>query len=238
MTEAPIRRVIVAIDTGGGELRVLRYAVSIAKDLGAQIEGLFIEDVDLLAWAAQPFARRFGAGAVGKPLSPGDIEAEWRGVARALRRALEVEAQSARIEARFAVVRTRPRDVVRALEADVTVVAWGGRPPAQDDLGPVRALYDGSEASERALAAALRVATGPLEVFVDAGAEARAEVQAEDLAARLPRGSIVRILAEPQGLLHAARERPGGALFVPIGHALVAELGRGERLACTVAIVK
>ena len=49
------RRILVAIDASAASLDALAAATALASRLGAALEGLFVEDEDLLRLAALPF---------------------------------------------------------------------------------------------------------------------------------------------------------------------------------------
>ena len=57
-TEFVVRRILVALDASTQSLAALRTAVTLAAELGAELEGLFVEDTNLMRMAMLPVARR------------------------------------------------------------------------------------------------------------------------------------------------------------------------------------
>ena len=55
-SSSPIRRVVVALDASPCSRIVLRGAARISAALGAEVEGLFVEDIRLLTLAELPIA--------------------------------------------------------------------------------------------------------------------------------------------------------------------------------------
>lgn len=58
VTEFVVRRILVAPETSTQSLAALKTAVTLAAELGADLEGLFVEDVNLVRVASLPIARR------------------------------------------------------------------------------------------------------------------------------------------------------------------------------------
>ena len=83
MTEgtASFRRIVVALDASHASRRVLGAAAALALRQGAELVGLFVEDVNLLHMGALPFTRVAGAGPLSSQLDHATVE-------RALRRAV------------------------------------------------------------------------------------------------------------------------------------------------------
>jgi hypothetical protein len=83
--EVRIRRVIACFSPGYGARPAL--VARLARELEAELLGLFIEDVELLRFASLPFAREIGlASASMRALSVPELEREFRAQARALER--------------------------------------------------------------------------------------------------------------------------------------------------------
>jgi hypothetical protein len=234
MSETVVRRVVLALDSGERTVTVVREAVRVASHFGAELEGLFVEDVELVQLTGHAFARRVAGEGPSRALSVADLEQEWRAFARAAREALEEEAERRRVRARFAVQRARAREAIRERLArgDVVVVGWGGWAPRAERTAPVRVLFAGDAAPcARALEVGRRLAgpSGRLEVWIAPDDEALA---AQEDAIRERVGDAVgelRILAladqRPATLRRAVAERPGGLFIVPAGSALAERLG-------------
>ncbi len=250
MTRLRVRRVVLAIDAAERTGRVAREAVELASSLGAELEGLFVEDDDLLRLAAHAFAARVGEGGTRHELEAEDLEREWRALAREARAALEREAGARRVRVRFAVERGAVEAALRSRLAggDLVIVAWGGwasraaRRPA-----PVRVLYDGGEDADRALEVALALAgdEGEIGVWIAPDGERALELtdrvreRAADRVARLRLAGMSD--AAPATIRAALSEEPGGLLIVPAAHELAVRLWQrsvAARFPCSVLIVR
>ncbi len=177
-----IRRVLVALDPARSSAALLETAVEFARRVEAEIEGLFIEDIDLMRLAELPFAHALSLpSGLPQPLETAAVEREMRALAGAARRSLEIQARKMNVSCSFRVVRGRLESELRAAgTADLVILERGGaavtryvflRQAARfSAIGAVRSLlllrgyrmvaasvavaYDGSKACERALAAA------------------------------------------------------------------------------------
>jgi hypothetical protein len=85
--EVRIRRVIACFSPGyGGRPEPV---ARLARELEAELLGLFIEDVELLRFASLPFAREIGsASASMRALSVSELERQFRAQARELERTM------------------------------------------------------------------------------------------------------------------------------------------------------
>lgn len=178
--ELTIRHILVALDASRYSLAALRAATELAASLEAELEGLFVEDVNLLRAAGSPAAREvrypFVAGA---RLDRKRMERELRAQAEQARRALEAACERRQVRWSFRVVRgeVAPEVLAAALEADLLSLGKASRPLTrrermgstaravtsqalgsvlllQRDTGiepPVMVTYDGSAASRQAL---------------------------------------------------------------------------------------
>ena len=82
-----IRRVIACFSPGYG--RRPEQVARLAQELEAELQGLFIEDVELLRFASLPFAREIGiASAQARSMDVASLERQLRAQARALEQAL------------------------------------------------------------------------------------------------------------------------------------------------------
>ena len=184
--EFVVRRILVALDASTQSLAALAAAVELAAAMEAELEGLFVEDVNLLRLAGLPFAREVRHTASLEALDSPRMERALKAQATQAREALAAAATRAQVHWSFRVVRGEvAREVLQAAsEADLLTLGKQGRsrcPGAR--LGstalraalqapgalllvehgvpagrPVFVLYDGSESAERALDAAARLA--------------------------------------------------------------------------------
>lgn len=181
-----IRRILVALDASPHSLAALEAAVELAEKLGAELQGLFIEDINLLRLAQLPVARELRyPRTITHKLDAAQMEAQLRGQAAQARRYLEELASSHQVAYSFSVVRGVVDTALlqAALDSDLlvlgrvsyslvrtprlgstaqTAVTQTKRSvllmhPRADLSGPPLLIYDGSPAGERALSLALRL---------------------------------------------------------------------------------
>jgi nucleotide-binding universal stress UspA family protein len=127
----PPRRILVAIDASPPSLAALRAAVELAARLHAELEGLFVEDIDLLRLARLEVASHVSLLSGSRErLDLESLEAQLRGLAEQARRALSEATLRSRVSGRFRVARGPVvREVVSASdEADLLVIGWASRP--------------------------------------------------------------------------------------------------------------
>lgn len=218
-----VRKVVVAVDSADRSARVFAEAVRVATRLRVSIEGVFVEDEDLLRLADHAFARRFGGAATPRAFVREELEREWRALAAEVKATLQHEAARRNVEARFAVARAEARRAITEGlgEGDLVLVGWGGWSPPAARTAPVRVLHDGSESAARALelGAQLAGSAGRLTVLLPPGVVVEALPQ--DV------GSL-RAVALPDALAKTLRqavaEEPGGLLLVPATCALAAAI--------------
>ena len=75
----PKRRIVVALDASSYSLAALRAAIELAELLDVDIEGLFIEDINLLYLCGFPFSREIGSyTATVRPLQNEVVERQLR----------------------------------------------------------------------------------------------------------------------------------------------------------------
>lgn len=164
-------RVVLAARASADALRLLDEATTLARALRAELAGLFVEESDLLRLAALPVTREVGvaSGAV--------REIDLAGTTRLLQRQADevraiVERAAAGLDLPWSFRITRGNVVQAAVAAaagpDLVLVApprsaaqraLGFLPPAPR-AGGVAAFYDGTPSGDRALAAALHLASG------------------------------------------------------------------------------
>lgn len=126
-----IRRILVALDTSHHSLAALEAAVELAASLKAELEGLFVEDVNLLRAAGTPAAREVRYPYVtGARLDQARMERQLRAQAAQARKALSVACERRKIKWSFRVVRgeVAPEVVTAALEADLLSLGKMSRP--------------------------------------------------------------------------------------------------------------
>lgn len=227
LAERPLRRILVAIDASRPSLEALEAAAILAARHGAELAGLFVEDIDLLRAAELPFAGPL-ALIGGSPLPAASIGASVRALAERARAALAEVATTRQLRWSFRVARGRVEVEVlqAAVEADLLALGRvgrglaGGRRPgstAQAAASRARApvllaageaanalplwvAWDGSSGAEAALDLALRLAgSGDASpvLLVAAAGPAEAEALAAAASARAGRPLAWRFAGGP-----------------------------------------
>jgi hypothetical protein len=123
-----VRRIAVVLEPGASADTVLEAAAALAARMEAELEGLFVEDMDLLHLAALPFAREIGiASAMARALDAANIERWMRTVAEDVRRALAAAAGRSTLRWSFRVTRGSPLAELcaAAAAADLVLTAHG-----------------------------------------------------------------------------------------------------------------
>lgn len=185
--EAIFRRILVALDTSHHSLAALEAAVELAATMKAELEGLYVEDVNLLRAAGSPASREVQYPFVSTAqLDPRRMERQLRAQASQARRALVAACEQRKVRCTFRIVRGEVAHevVAAAAEADMLILGRVSRPlirrirlgstalaaavqaPCcvlllQRDTGimpPIMVTYDGSHVSRQALRVAARLA--------------------------------------------------------------------------------
>ncbi len=232
-----VRRILVALDASTHSLAALAAAADLAAAMEAELEGLFVEDINLVRLAGLPFAREVRHTASLEALDSLTMERALKAQAAQARQALAAAAGRAQVHWSFRVVRGHVAQEVLAAASQVDLVTLGkqgrSRSPgarlgstalrvASGALGalllvehgeplrqPVLVVYDGSEGTERALEAAARLAkAGGTQLAVLLVAEA------QDAAKRLEQKAAHLIEAWDVHLrFHALHEADVHSLF-------------------------
>ena len=185
--EVTIQRILIGLDTSHHSLAAMRAAAELARSLGAELHGLFVEDVNLLRVAKLPAAKELQFPFANHArLTPQRMRRQLRAQARQAREALSAICRQERIEWSFQVVQgdVSTRVLEEAAKADLLCVGRVSRPIVdQATIGstaeaaairgpqsvllisrdnqirpPVAVLYDGSAATEPALLLASQLA--------------------------------------------------------------------------------
>jgi len=126
-----IRRILVAVDASHHSLAALEAAAELAASLKAELQGLFVEDVNLLRVAGSPVAREVQYPFVAATrLDRARMERGLRAQATQARRALVAACDRRQIKWSFRVVRgeVAPEVLTAALEADLLSLGKASRP--------------------------------------------------------------------------------------------------------------
>jgi nucleotide-binding universal stress UspA family protein len=168
-------RIVVLLEPGPAAPRAISTAARIAARAGAELVAVFVEDTDLIHWAALPFIREvFFPSAASRETDPATMERQLRARAQSLRRLVAEQAESARVQWSFRVTRGQrmAEALAAALEADLVI---GDAPGGWGATREINAIWRGG-APESAfgelcsLAKELQTAVRVL-VWDDAGSE-------------------------------------------------------------------
>jgi hypothetical protein len=221
-------RVLVAVGAAMPGHAAVETGVDLAAAVGAALEGLFVESLDLVRVSALPNARETSPlTGTRRALGTGDVERAFRVEAARLERLLATQAARTRIAWSFTVARgelwamalARNAELI-VLEARATATTIPGTPRAR---GPLTTVFDTTSPAWRALAATTRLArtTGSeLVILVPAGnaASARsARKEAEEwIGAGEAAGVALPIRLEHRSVMAAARAHRSVVLVLPV----------------------
>jgi len=253
-----VQRIMVALDASPRSLEVIETATSLAARLGSEIVGLFVEDINLLRVSELPFAQEISTFSSGqRSMDRSELERQFRAQATWMRKALEQSAERKHLPWKFRVVRgSVARELLAAgAEAELLILGKIGRSWVQkrrigstlrmlilqrsgltmvlqegkEFSTPVVVIYDGSPASQKALA----VGSGLVEtnhtnllVIALADDEASARKLKGDMAETLRSLGLIadiRLLINPslEGLAEVVRMQSIGPVVIPCGPRLL-----------------
>jgi nucleotide-binding universal stress UspA family protein len=178
--EVEIRRILVALDASTHSAAALQAAAELASRYGAELLGLYVEDINLLRLGELPFAQEVGQfTAIRRQLDIREVERQIRGQTGQVRRMFEITTRHARVRWSFQVTRGTVASEVLGAASEVDALVLGragwslvasGRlgstaravlvetpvlaliVPHGGCLGaPFLVLHDGSELAEKAL---------------------------------------------------------------------------------------
>lgn len=198
MNESPASvRILVALDESPRSAAALAAAASLASELGAELAGLFVEDIDLQHLIGLPFAREFSLlSGAGRTLSQAEMERTWRREADTLQHQLAEAASRLRLRWSFRVARGRVSAEVNTQAQAFDLIVLGKRtgisvmtltqvtsvyPSVR--VGPVLVLFEDRSTSAHSLemgATLARLNGAELVLLIDAGSEEAYHVACAD----------------------------------------------------------
>ena len=206
-----MRRIAITLDAFEISAQTIEQAVLLAERMGAQLEGIFVEDFDLIQVAELPFLREVRTVSRSEDaISLGRMEQELRALAARAERLLSERAAQHKVACSFRIWRGSIDSELLAadIEADVFALTRLGATLSRRKaiaIGPsnVSVLFRGTDASKRALDTAIKLATDPSK---DINILLAAENEAES--ARLQQ-LVHEQLAESQASAHFVRLNDG-----------------------------
>ncbi len=164
-----MRRIAVTLDAFEVSAQALEQAVRLAERMGAQLEGIFIEDIDLIEISALPFLKEVRTVSRSEnAIDLARMEQELRVLARRAERLLSEEASRHNVAWSFRIWRgSIDSDLLAAdIEADVLALSRLGAALTHGKVlrsrsTAVTVLYTGTDASRRALDMARSLAAEP-----------------------------------------------------------------------------
>lgn len=262
-----IRRIVVTLDSTEAGRPALDIALRLAAAAGAELEGVFVENADLIRLSALPFLREVRPWSLAEEvLDTQRMQRDLRVLARQAEAMLMQASRAVGIGCSFRIWRGHTAEELwrTATDADILSVRAGGSAPAHtviaarvtrhgqsattDTPVSVNVLLGDSPASERALTTACLLATAPgtsLRVLLlpAAGAPQPPARIGEILASCGQQAEFV-VLADnsPAALAAALRTRDGNTVLVADSdHPLFATAGIGawlEQLSGSVLLVR
>jgi nucleotide-binding universal stress UspA family protein len=196
-----VRRIAVAVDASPTSIAALEATTELAAVWGAEVLGIFVEDVNLLKAASLPFAGEVGShsGAF-RRIDPNRVRRQLRSQAERARRALTQAAVRYRVTASFRVARGRVNEELLAAlsQADLLSLGKGGRTiAARLGLGSTARAIAASASGHVLLLSHVSHVTGPIAVVHDGSrAGDHALTVAGDLASRLDTPATALCFAE------------------------------------------
>jgi nucleotide-binding universal stress UspA family protein len=164
-----MRRIAITLDAFKVSDEALEQAVRLAERMGAQLEGIFIEDLDLIQLTELPFLREVRSASRSEvTIDLARMEQELRALARRAERLLSEQATRHNVTWSFRTWRgSIDSDLLSAdIEADVFALTRLGAeltriPAVRRKATGVSVVFAGTEASARALEHAIELATDP-----------------------------------------------------------------------------
>jgi nucleotide-binding universal stress UspA family protein len=230
--ESDARRILVALDTSARGQAALQAAVRLALKTRAELQGLYVEDEDLVRLAALPFSREVDlASALSRELHSGTMKRALRAAAQETQQTFSKTLQPLDLQWTFRVVRgtVTHTSLAAAGDVDLLVIGQRGRLPRASMGGPsgprkgstarVVAIFDGSPSAARVLelATSLIEPESPgMTVLIPAG---QGEEVTKSCMSWLQQHQIeaeIHQLLEPseEAILHYVRQRPPGVLLI------------------------
>jgi len=187
------RRIVVTLDSGELDTAELQRLVRLASRLDAELEGVFVEDSDVLRLAGFGFLQEYRPVSRSAEVFQAErMQQELRATAKRAERTLADYARRSGVHWQFRVWRgSLERELLAGLEADVLAMMRLGAVAIESRRAPRRSLvsacYDGSPEGERALQTAAWLAADSGEVTLQVLLAPASQADADALAGRAGR---------------------------------------------------
>ena len=163
-TEPKANRILVTLDTSARGRAALEAAVRLALKTRAELQGLYVEDEDLVHLASLPFAREVDfASALSRQMHSANMERALRAAAEQAQQAFAKALGQLDLSWTFRIVRgaVTQASLAAVADEDLLVIGQQGRfpravagdyfPRRRKDSGRVVAVFDGSPSAFRAI---------------------------------------------------------------------------------------
>jgi nucleotide-binding universal stress UspA family protein len=125
---AALRRILVALDASPESMAALDHAASLAVRIQAELEGIFVEDEDLINLSRQPFAQEIcRLTSTTRSFDAAKLERDLHDQAGMARNALRRKAEALRLRWSFRVVRGRIEGAIESAAGSADLLAIGRR---------------------------------------------------------------------------------------------------------------
>ena len=231
------RRIAVTLDAFDINVIALDQAARLAERMGAKLEGIFVEDIELLQLAELPFLREIRRSSRSvTAMNPMRMEQEFRVLARRAERLLGEQATRHHVSWSFRVWRgSIDADLLDAvMEVDILALSRLGSAltrghPARTGHNAIAVMYGDSEAAARALETAAGMAAeqqAGLNILLPLSGNIDAALLQQALVSRLgEQAGVVQFItmtdASLPSLLEALADSGSAALVLQRDHELL-----------------
>ena len=203
-SKASDRRLIVDLYHGPADAETLRAAAEIARLLGFDLHGLFIEDESLLALAEFPFAREIRLPThEWSPMNAVTVTADLREAATRMHRLLDDILRSVGVPGAFQVLRGDPVVCIGGVCRIGDIIVVEPETPVRQLTQSIAHLQEaafGSPASVLLLPAGTKLRAGPVVAIVEGAEDSSLEVACRLAAAAKDDLVILPLAQGPDGL--------------------------------------
>lgn len=261
--QSTVRRITVTLDASESGRLPLETAARLAVILGAELEGVFVEDINLIRLSGLPFLREVRPWSIAdEQVSSQRMQRELRTLARRAEQMIERVASKTGVPWSFQVWQGRPEaaSLLQAFGAEILSLgrissrvssrmlapARRPTPPSREtDTTSISVLFSGSEQAARAVATACSLARdmgARLTIMLPAAVPALKE---QALAILKQHGQVARFVelagVDAQSLRLAADAAAPGILITEAEHPLLQQAGLDQcldALFCSVLLIR